>query len=47
MSIAGKRPFYKTAAVVRDGYLYIFGGINGSWDEPNGVYDIWRTWIGE
>lgn len=35
------------AAVVRDGYLYVFGGLNESWDDPNYVYDIWRTRIGE
>jgi N-acetylneuraminic acid mutarotase len=35
------------AAVVRDGYLYIFGGVNGSWENPNYLTDIWRTYIGE
>ncbi|MDR0760780.1 MAG: cadherin-like beta sandwich domain-containing protein, partial [Treponema sp.] len=35
------------AAVVRDGYLYVFGGVNGSWEEPNYLTDIWRTYIGE
>ncbi|MDR1400385.1 MAG: cadherin-like beta sandwich domain-containing protein, partial [Treponema sp.] len=35
------------AAVVRDGYLYVFGGVNGSWENPNYLTDIWRTYIGE
>lgn len=35
------------ATVVRDGYLYVFGGINGTWENPNYLTDIWRTYIGE
>ena len=35
------------AAVVQDGYLYVFGGLNGDWDDPDYMYDIWRTRIGE
>ncbi|MDR0557565.1 MAG: cadherin-like beta sandwich domain-containing protein [Treponema sp.] len=35
------------AAVVRGGYLYVFGGQNGSWEGPNCLIDIWRVYIGE
>jgi hypothetical protein len=34
------------AAVVRDGYLYLFGG-GTSWDDAKGRYDVWRVYIGE
>jgi len=35
------------AAAIKDGYLYIFGGVNRDWDNPNCLYDIWRTYIGD
>jgi hypothetical protein len=35
------------ASVIKDGYLYIFGGVNRNWDNPYYLYDIWRTYIGE
>jgi len=34
------------AAAIKDGYLYIFGGVNRDWDNPNFLVDIWRTYIG-
>ena len=42
-------PFAERAAhasAIKDGYLYIFGGCNGKWDNPNNLNDVWRKYIG-
>ncbi|GHV30712.1 hypothetical protein AGMMS4952_18120 [Spirochaetia bacterium] len=35
------------AAAIKDGYLYIFGGVNSDWANPNPLYDVYRTYIGD
>jgi N-acetylneuraminic acid mutarotase len=34
------------ASVIKDGYLYIIGGCNGSWDNPTLLNDVWRAYVG-
>ena len=34
------------ASVIKDGYLYVIGGCNYDWLEPEYLSDVWRAYIG-
>jgi hypothetical protein len=34
------------ASVIKDGYLYVIGGVNTGWNNPNILADVWCTYIG-